>query len=121
MLNKGLWQALHKEYMVRKVSLEWVRGHDGHPENESADQLANRGLGAGESSSDTKTAGPTVAPIVESLKSELDIALLRIGLMVDPDRMTAWISDPNREPANQAFTKGPERQIAYAIEDLQRK
>jgi ribonuclease HI len=43
-LNKELWQALHKEYLARKVALEWVRGHNGHPENEMADRLANRGL-----------------------------------------------------------------------------
>ena len=42
--NKELWQALHKEYLARKVTLEWVRGHNGHPENELADRLANRGL-----------------------------------------------------------------------------
>lgn len=42
--NKELWQALHKEYACRKVQLEWVRGHNGHPENEIADTLANRGL-----------------------------------------------------------------------------
>lgn len=43
-LNKELWQALHKEYLARQVTLEWVRGHNGHPENEMADRLANRGL-----------------------------------------------------------------------------
>ncbi|ACK79856.1 ribonuclease H [Acidithiobacillus ferrooxidans] len=43
-LNKELWQALHQEYAARKVKLEWVRGHNGHPENELADRLANRGL-----------------------------------------------------------------------------
>ncbi len=42
--NKELWRALHKEYLVRQVTLEWVRGHNGHPENEMADRLANRGL-----------------------------------------------------------------------------
>jgi ribonuclease HI len=26
------------------VSWHWVKGHAGHPENERADQLANRGL-----------------------------------------------------------------------------
>jgi ribonuclease HI len=26
------------------VTWEWVRGHTGHPENERADQLANRGI-----------------------------------------------------------------------------
>ncbi|WP_275111932.1 RNase H family protein [Acidithiobacillus thiooxidans] len=34
-------------YSARKVQVEWVRGHNGHPENEKADQLANRGLSMG--------------------------------------------------------------------------
>lgn len=46
-LNQELWQQLYREYRARKVTLEWVRGHDGHPENERADQLANRGLALG--------------------------------------------------------------------------
>jgi ribonuclease HI len=46
-LNQELWQRLHQEYLARKVQLEWVRGHNGHPENETADQLANRGLSLG--------------------------------------------------------------------------
>lgn len=46
-LNQELWKLLHQEYLTRKVKLEWVRGHNGHPENETADQLANRGLTLG--------------------------------------------------------------------------
>lgn len=45
--NKALWQLLKKEYDARKVTLEWVRGHNGHPENELADRLANQGLAKG--------------------------------------------------------------------------
>lgn len=46
-LNQELWQQLHQEYLARKVQLNWVRGHNGHPENERADQLANIGLTLG--------------------------------------------------------------------------
>ncbi|MCR2829034.1 MULTISPECIES: ribonuclease H family protein [Acidithiobacillus] len=46
-LNQEHWKLLHQEYLTRKVRLEWVRGHNGHPENETADQLANRGLTLG--------------------------------------------------------------------------
>jgi ribonuclease HI len=46
-LNQSLWQALYQEYKSRKVMLKWVRGHNGHAENERADQLANIGLLAG--------------------------------------------------------------------------
>ena len=30
--------------MRHEVEWHWVRGHSGHPENERADALANRGL-----------------------------------------------------------------------------
>ncbi len=36
----------------------------------------------------------------------------------DALRVIAWIRDPARRRANIAFTEGPERQIAYAIEDV---
>ncbi len=50
--NQELWEALRKKYQSRNVTLEWVRGHNGHPENERADQLANAGLLKRGSSSD---------------------------------------------------------------------
>lgn len=40
-LNKHLWQALDALCAVRDVSWFWVRGHNGHPENERCDALAN--------------------------------------------------------------------------------
>ncbi len=46
-LNQELWQQLHHAYLARKVQLQWVRGHNGHPENVRADQLANTGLTLG--------------------------------------------------------------------------
>lgn len=42
--NCDLWQkldALNEEY---QVTWHWIRGHQGHPDNERADQLANRGI-----------------------------------------------------------------------------
>lgn len=42
--NKSLWQALLAELVKHQVDWHWVRGHSGHPENERADALANRGL-----------------------------------------------------------------------------
>ena len=43
--NVDLWQALD-EACARHPSVrwEWVRGHDGHPENERADALARGGI-----------------------------------------------------------------------------
>jgi len=42
--NKNMWQALSELAERHDVEWHWVRGHSGHPENERADELANRGL-----------------------------------------------------------------------------
>jgi ribonuclease HI len=42
--NQDLWQTLSALADVHEVEWHWVRGHSGHPENERADALANRGL-----------------------------------------------------------------------------
>jgi ribonuclease HI len=49
--NADLWQALDQLAATHRVRWHWVRGHDGHPENERCDALANdairRGLAGG--------------------------------------------------------------------------
>ncbi|MFP5383630.1 MAG: ribonuclease HI [Gammaproteobacteria bacterium] len=42
--NADLWQQLDEQAARHRVDWHWVRGHTGHPENEQADQLANRGI-----------------------------------------------------------------------------
>lgn len=42
--NKDLWQRLDKAATEHQVDWHWVRGHTGHPENERADELANKGI-----------------------------------------------------------------------------
>ena len=42
--NVELWQRLEALAAQHDVSWHWVRGHDGNPDNERADQLANRGV-----------------------------------------------------------------------------
>lgn len=42
--NIDLWQRLDAQVARHQISWHWVRGHSGHPENELADQLANRGI-----------------------------------------------------------------------------
>ena len=42
--NADLWQALDEQVGRHQVDWRWVRGHTGHPGNERADQLANRGV-----------------------------------------------------------------------------
>jgi ribonuclease HI len=38
--NADLWQALLEATRRHTIEWQWVRGHNGHPENERADQLA---------------------------------------------------------------------------------
>jgi ribonuclease HI len=38
--NVDLWQRMEKAAEQHILEWEWVRGHQGHPENERADQLA---------------------------------------------------------------------------------
>lgn len=42
--NLDLWQALDQARQTHDIEWVWVRGHEGHPENELADQLANLGV-----------------------------------------------------------------------------
>ncbi len=42
--NVDLWQRLDRLANQHEIEWCWVKGHAGHPENERADALANRGL-----------------------------------------------------------------------------
>ncbi len=42
--NQDLWQLLDELTSRHEVTWEWVKGHSGHPDNELADALANRGI-----------------------------------------------------------------------------
>jgi ribonuclease HI len=42
--NADLWRELEAAAGRHEVHWHWVRGHAGHPENERADALANRGV-----------------------------------------------------------------------------
>lgn len=39
--NADLWQALDEQASRHQIHWHWVKGHNGHPENERADQIAN--------------------------------------------------------------------------------
>lgn len=43
--NQDLWEELDRLVAERSVSWAWVRGHNGHPENERADTLASEMAG----------------------------------------------------------------------------
>jgi ribonuclease HI len=45
--NADLWQKLDALARAHEVEWRWVKGHAGHPENERADALANRGIPGG--------------------------------------------------------------------------
>lgn len=45
--NQDLWQQLDELVSAHEVRWRWVRGHVGHPGNERADALANRGVPKG--------------------------------------------------------------------------
>jgi len=45
--NDDLWKHLDELARNHQVEWHWVRGHDGHPGNERADALANKGVHRG--------------------------------------------------------------------------
>ena len=46
--NEDLWRRLDELRASHKIEWHWLKGHAGHPENERADRLANRGIPASE-------------------------------------------------------------------------
>jgi ribonuclease HI len=49
--NEDLWRQLDALAAGHEIEWHWVRGHAGHPENERADALANRGIPENEANS----------------------------------------------------------------------
>ena len=45
--NVDLWKKLDETARAHQVEWHWVKGHAGHPENERADALANKGIEVG--------------------------------------------------------------------------
>jgi len=42
--NEDLWRELAEQAAGHEIEWHWVKGHSGHPGNERADRLANRGI-----------------------------------------------------------------------------
>lgn len=43
-LNRDLWEELLELSKPHQVEWQWIRGHNGHPENERCDQLARAAI-----------------------------------------------------------------------------
>ena len=43
-LNANLWLELDQLTSIHDIEWFWIKGHSGHPENERADELANKGV-----------------------------------------------------------------------------
>lgn len=62
---------------------------------------------------------------IEKLKKALRSAqddlvvekMSRVNNYANAERLVEWIRSDKRRPANVSFTAGPERQVAYAVED----
>lgn len=44
-MNKDLWQEMLRLSGPHNIQWKWIKGHDGHAENERCDQLAREALG----------------------------------------------------------------------------
>lgn len=42
--NQDLWERLYQATQRHQIHWKWVKGHNGHPDNEKADELARKGL-----------------------------------------------------------------------------
>lgn len=56
-LNPDLWQRLLDEMKRHEVEFHWVKGHDGHPENERCDRLATGAAASDSLAEDTGYCG----------------------------------------------------------------
>ena len=52
-LNPDLWETLLNEMKRHEVEFHWVKGHDGHPENERCDELATKAAASPDAAEDT--------------------------------------------------------------------
>jgi len=43
-LNRDLWERLLELSKIHRIEWRWVRGHNGHPENERCDELARKAI-----------------------------------------------------------------------------
>jgi ribonuclease HI len=46
--NVDLWKSFVSQYQNHDVTMFWIRGHSGHPENEMCDSLAQEAIDSGQ-------------------------------------------------------------------------
>ncbi len=46
-LNKSIWMALDAEAKLRDIQWQWIKGHNGHLQNERCDELAREAITEG--------------------------------------------------------------------------
>jgi iron complex transport system ATP-binding protein len=75
--NEDLWRRLDALAATHSLEWHWVRGHNGHPENERADALARAGL---EQARDAgrPVGGPIASPVQELIRSASGPPILEI-------------------------------------------
>ena len=44
MLNHDLWEQLDRMTQLHEVTWKWIRGHNGHPDQEHCDRLATSAI-----------------------------------------------------------------------------
>ncbi len=57
--NVDLWQRLEAAAQAHEIEWHWVRGHNGHPENEQVDRLAVQAIDELLAGADTRAAAAT--------------------------------------------------------------
>ncbi|MBB2936336.1 ribonuclease HI [Amycolatopsis bartoniae] len=96
--NADLWRRLDAALTRHEIEWHWVKGHNGHPDNERADRLAVRG--AKEAAKLPPAPPPPPAPVVVEDDGALPLAVTRVA-------PTAGSEGPHAAGAGLAYP--PER------------
>lgn len=108
------------DYQVSQLGLELSASRAATEKAESAKQAAL--VKAGELGGEIKAQAAEIDRLKNELRTAQDEAVservIRVNSYAAAERVIEWIRAPKRKPANSAFSAGPERQVAYAVEDV---
>jgi len=100
--NQDLWQALDNQVNRHQVEWHWVKGHNGHPINERADQLATEArLKGGKKSTAVSSVNKQPAAVAALLQVAIYCRACALGVpgpagyaavVVRPDDQTSLVS-----------------------------